>query len=234
MSRVDDAFTAILGWTDEDLVGHRLLDHTHPDDEQLAVDHWMETLADPDLPRRVRMRHQRKDGDWIWCEVTNHNRLADPAHGDVITEILDISEEMAALDAVRARESLLTQMADTIPVGLLQIDSERRVIYTNKCLREITGRTRAALLCEQLEAVVEGDRPAIDEAVSAVLASGDQADLELAIASERRRRAPLHDQRPGTAQPRRDGSRRAAVRDRRDREHHACARSCAGGRRSTS
>jgi diguanylate cyclase (GGDEF)-like protein/PAS domain S-box-containing protein len=183
VSRVDDAFTAILGWTDEDLVGHRLLDHTHPDDEQLAVDHWMETLADPDLPRRVRMRHQRKDGDWIWCEVTNHNRLADPAHGDVITEILDISEEMAALDAVRARESLLTQMADTIPVGLLQIDSERRVIYTNKCLREITGRTRAALLREQLEAVVEAERPAIDEAVSAVLASGDQADLELAIAS---------------------------------------------------
>src|SRR4029077_16149419 len=24
VSRVDDAFTAILGWTDEDLVGHRL------------------------------------------------------------------------------------------------------------------------------------------------------------------------------------------------------------------
>jgi len=182
--RVDDAFTAILGWTSDEVVGHRLVDRTHPDDQQLAIEHWTETQTDPELPRRVRMRHGHKDGGWVWCEVTNHNRLADPAHGVIVTELLDITEEMAALDAVRARESLLTQMADTIPVGLLQIDAERRVIYRNASLVEITARSRTARLEDQLAAVLPHDRPALDEAVGKVLAQGGRADLELAIASD--------------------------------------------------
>jgi diguanylate cyclase (GGDEF)-like protein/PAS domain S-box-containing protein len=182
--RVDDPFTAILGWDADEVVGHRLVDRTHPDDQQLAIEHWTETQTDPELPRRVRMRHRHKDGSWVWCEVTNHNRLADAAHGVIVTELLDITEEMATLDAVRARESLLTQMADTIPVGLLQIDAERRVVYRNASLVEITGLARAAALDDQLGRVMPHDRPKLDDAVSEVLRHGSRADLEVAIATD--------------------------------------------------
>ena len=187
--RVDESFTAILGWTGDELVGERLHDRIHPDDQQLSIDHWMQTLADPGVSRRVRLRHRNRDGDWVWFEVANHNALADPVEGCVVTELLDISEEMAALDGLRAREALLTQMAETMPVGLMQIDTRQRVIYNNTRLLEIAGCRRAASLREQLQAIVPHERPLLDEAVADVLRTGGQADLEVDAGPRRRRRA---------------------------------------------
>jgi len=42
----------------------------------------------------VRLRH-RRDGSWLWFEVTNNNLLEDPDYGCVVCEMVDISEEMA-------------------------------------------------------------------------------------------------------------------------------------------
>ena len=46
---VDDAFLQILGWSAEDLIGHRSLEFIHPDDEELAIRSWMAMLAARDV-----------------------------------------------------------------------------------------------------------------------------------------------------------------------------------------
>ena len=120
---VDEAIQQILGWEAEEMRGRRSLEFVHPDDHALAIDNWMQMLARPGPARRVRQRLQTKDGAWIWFEVTNHNLLADPEHGVVVCEMVDITDEMAAHEDLRAREQLLDRLAETVPVGLMQVDA---------------------------------------------------------------------------------------------------------------
>ena len=178
---IDDALTQILGWSAEEMQGHRSIEFIHQDDHALAIDNWMEMLACQGPGRRVRLRHRRRDGSWVWFEVTNHNLLDDADHPCVIAEIVDISEEMAAQEELRAREQLLDRLAEAIPLGLFQVDAAGEVVYTNDRLHAILGVPREASAHEQLGTVVEADRPALRRAVDDVLRDGRHTDVEVEL-----------------------------------------------------
>ena len=178
---VDEAIQQILGWEAEEMLGHRSLEFVHPDDHALAIDNWMQMLARPGPARRVRQRLQCKDGGWVWFEVTNHNLLAEPGQEVVICEMVDITEEMAAHEDLRAREQLLDRLAETVPVGLMQVDSEMQIVYTNDRLHEILGTPRAETASQQLANVEPSDRLLIEEAFAALLSEGTDAEVEVAV-----------------------------------------------------
>jgi diguanylate cyclase (GGDEF)-like protein/PAS domain S-box-containing protein len=178
---IDEAFTQILGWKPEEVMGLRSRDLIHPDDEALAVDNWMDMLASPGPGRRVRLRHRHRDGSWVWMEVTNHNLLEDPEHQCVVAEMVDISEEMATHEALRAREQLLDRLAETLPLGLLQVDSDSKVVYTNDRLHSIVGTACAKTVEEQLSNVIDEDRQVVSEAFSGVLSNGVDSDIEVRV-----------------------------------------------------
>ena len=178
---IDEAFTQILGWKPEEVIGLRTLDLVHPEDQTLAVDNWMDMLASPGPRRRVKLRHRHRDGSWIWIEITNNNLLEDPQHRCVLAEMVDISEEMATHESLRAREQLLNRIAETIPLGLLQVDSEKRVVYTNDRLHSILGTPREDGINEQLSTIIEEDGELTAEAFSEVLSSGIDSDIEVRV-----------------------------------------------------
>ena len=156
------------------MIGQRGSEFMHPDDRPLALDNWIEMLVAPGPGRRVRLRHRRKDKSWVWFEVTNHNLLNDPDYGCVVSEIVDISEEMAA-------HELLDGLARAIPVGLFQVDTSRHVVYTNDMLHEILGVEREDTVDAQLQSVKDADRAALSLALDEVLASGQPADIEVEL-----------------------------------------------------
>ena len=179
--KTDDALTEILGWSAEELHGRRSIEFMHPDDHALAIDNWMEMLASPGPGRRVRLRHRHRDGSWVWFEVTNHNLLDDPARNCVVAEIVDISDEMAAHEELRAREQLLDRLAEAIPLGLFQVDAAGEIVYTNDRLHEILGVQRVANFEAQLASVVESDQAALRSAMDDVLDAGNHADVEVEL-----------------------------------------------------
>jgi diguanylate cyclase (GGDEF)-like protein/PAS domain S-box-containing protein len=176
---IDEATTQILGWTAEEMVGRRAIEFMHPDDHALAIENWMDMLASPGPGRRVRLRHRRRDESWVWFEVSNHNLIEDPDHECVVSELVDISEEMAAHDEIRARKELLDRLAEAMPLGLLQVDADRQVIYTNDRLHEIVGVERCSHAYEQLRTVVEQELPMLEGAFNDVLGEGRAVDLEV-------------------------------------------------------
>lgn len=139
LTEADVAATAMLGFGREELVGRRSIELVHPDDHPVAVDSWLHMLAEKGPARRVRLRHRCADGSWKWVEISNLNLLDDPDYGCVLTDIVDISDEMAAWEAVRAREQLLDQLAQALPVGVLQVDQGGQVVYSNERLTEVLG-----------------------------------------------------------------------------------------------
>ena len=172
--KIDEAVTQILGSKAEEMEGHRSIEFIHSDDHALAIDNWLEMLASPGIGRRVRLRHRRRDGSWVWFEITNNNLLSDPDYRCVVCEMVDISEEMA-------REQLLERLAETVPVGLLQLDASRNVVYTNDQLHRIIGLPRASDARAQLASVVEADRSAFDQALDGVLTDGRDAEVEVEL-----------------------------------------------------
>ena len=171
---IDEATTELLGWTRDDLMGTRSLDLVHPDDQELAVASWMELLGIPGIGRRVRLRHRRKDGSYASFEVTNYNLLDDPEQACVLAEIVDISAEMEAHEALRAREQLMDRLAEALPVGVLQLAADGRVAYRNTQLVELLA-TETTTLAEVIDAVWPSDRARLADALGGVLAGRDHA-----------------------------------------------------------
>jgi diguanylate cyclase (GGDEF)-like protein/PAS domain S-box-containing protein len=180
---IDPALTQILGWTEDELVGRRILEIIHEDDREEGIANWMELLDDPELRRPVRLRHRHRDGSWVWIEVTNRNRLGDADHNDVLADMVDISEEMRALDALHAREQLLAQLTETVPVGLLHMDVDGTVRFTNSRLHEIIGRTLGPDgIGGFMAASSPDDARALQDALDAA-AAGSPSAVEIALAT---------------------------------------------------
>jgi diguanylate cyclase (GGDEF)-like protein/PAS domain S-box-containing protein len=183
MIGVDPAVEIMLGWTPAELLQMRSLDIVHPDDHQRAIGGWLDMMSAPEgAARRVRVRYLHKNGTTIWMEVTNHNHLADPVEPHVLTEMLDISDEMAAQEALRASEQLLRRLTETLPMGVLQVDAGRRITYQNERTARVLGTVVGDHLGEeQLRDVVPGDREAVGYAVDSVLAGAGDRDIEYGL-----------------------------------------------------
>ena len=93
----------------------------------------------------------------------------------------DSDQPLRLHEALRAREQLLHRLAEALPLGVLQVDAEGRVVYTNHRLHTILGRARAATAQEQLSMVLSEDKERLDEAFEAVLQGGLDSDIEVRL-----------------------------------------------------
>ena len=188
---VDPAVELVLGWTAEELAGRRALDLVHPDDHQRAITSWIDMLAaPPGAARRVRLRHLHKDGTAIWFEITNHSHVDDADLPHVVAEMLDITDEMAAQEALRANERMLARLTETLPVGVLQLDRDGRVVYQNSRVARATGAEVGDTL--PLDTVDVDDQPAVRAAVESVLCGEDNIDIEYGYLDARAGHRRIH------------------------------------------
>jgi diguanylate cyclase (GGDEF)-like protein/PAS domain S-box-containing protein len=182
---VDDAFTQMFGYTAEDMVGNSVLDQIHPDDQGRVVEGWMTMLATR-RDQQTRMRRKRKGGGWTWVDTTVHNLLNQPDCNHVLIEIIDVSAEMAAQEALQEREELLRRLTDAMPVGLLQVDTDRRVVYNNARLLDILhgspyAGTAAGELAGASEQVQAGASSSSARALLSTLTDEGMATFEGAL-----------------------------------------------------
>ncbi len=186
---VDEALSQLLGWAPDEMVGHRSIEFVHPEDHPSAISTWMDMLRTPLSRRRVRLRHRHRDGSWIWFEVTNHNLLNEPEHGYVLTEMVDVTDEMTVHEALRARELLLRGLAEALPLGVFHVDTDMAILYRNSRLEQILGQSQATCVEQQLAQLADSDRDRVVQALGAVLTDGQDHDLEVALASAGNHRA---------------------------------------------
>ena len=180
LTAIDERTTRMLGWTPDEVVGTRSLDLVHPDDQQRAVTAWLELLAHRDS-ERVRLRHRRSDGRWLWVELENSYQPADdPADAVVTTQMTDVSDEMAAQEQARQQAQLLHRVAEALPVGILQLDTDLGVVYANSRLCSILGVPEITGHAELSAALEPADRAAVAAAVAAVLVAVAAGDGEAA------------------------------------------------------
>ena len=197
----DDAFTEMFGYTLEELLGESVLDQIHPDDQGRAVEGWLAVVS-TNRDQQTRLRRRRKDGTWMWVDTTLRNYLNQPGRNHVLVEMIDISAEMQAHEALQEREELLRRLTNAMPVGLLHLDVERSVVYHNARLLDIlygsdastpeqtvaeetpaTGSSNADAdtASTLLQTLSDEGRAAFDAALAEVLGEGADRDVEADI-----------------------------------------------------
>jgi diguanylate cyclase (GGDEF)-like protein/PAS domain S-box-containing protein len=185
---LDPASSAYFGWPTETLLDAGAMQVMHPDDQDRVVANWMDVLGAPGEKRRYRVRHLLGDGTYRWSEVTNLNRLEDPDHGDVLSEIVDISEEMRVHDELARREQLLRELTDALPVGVVQFDEDGDTVHENAQVMAIVGRPGLRGLLDQ---VIDDDRHALRRALAVNAGGRVPKPCEVHLAGDRVLRVTL-------------------------------------------
>lgn len=174
---VDEATTALLGWHAAALIGQRTSEIVHPDDVERAVETWMAMRVGAGKGR-AKVRYKHANGRYVWLEVTHDNRLDDPDVGGVLSELVDISEEMAHIEALQERETLLARLAEALPIGICHVRSDRQVVYSNEPLVALFGSVES--IEELVRGVAATDRRLVERALEGAL-EGRLADLEVGV-----------------------------------------------------
>jgi diguanylate cyclase (GGDEF)-like protein/PAS domain S-box-containing protein len=95
--------------------------------------------------------------------------------------MVDVDNEMAMHEALRAREELFRELTHALPVGVLQFDGDHRIVFTNERVREILGGATVRTLEDWLARIAHDDVSAFTDAAADVLATGDGRDVELRL-----------------------------------------------------
>jgi diguanylate cyclase (GGDEF)-like protein/PAS domain S-box-containing protein len=179
---IDDRASRMLGWTSGQMAGKRSTEFLHPDDHERAIVAWLDLLAKKGS-QRVRSRQRCADGTWLWVETEHTYLPAETEDGKptVLAELTDISDEMKAHEDLGRRERLFRRLAESLPLGVLQVDAEGSLLYVNNRLGAIVGSDAPPSLTELAAALVPRSRTAFDAALQAALSNAEDRELEVAL-----------------------------------------------------
>jgi PAS domain S-box-containing protein len=138
--RVNRALSAILGYTEAELLQITWKDVVHPDDLDASLQNWDGFDAGAFRAVTSQKRYFHKDGHPVWVEVTLstiRNDADEPVH--FLAQVRDISRERALTDALRASEELARAafMASVVGLALLTPSGEMEAV--NPALASMLG-----------------------------------------------------------------------------------------------
>jgi diguanylate cyclase (GGDEF)-like protein/PAS domain S-box-containing protein len=182
---IDEATSLMLGWSLDEMVGRSTLEFIHPDDHVRAIDNWMSRFATgrEQSIQTVRLRYLRKDGTWLWVETSNDFQNRHDGSTVAVSQLIDVSEEMAATEALRYSERFLREVTDTVPVGLFHVARDGKVAFVNPVLRQLIGDV-AVLSYSDLARSMSDEASSLEGAIEQVMTNGIDAGLSMTLAGE--------------------------------------------------
>ncbi|HUC37461.1 MAG TPA: PAS domain S-box protein [Acidimicrobiales bacterium] len=169
---VDIAASLMLGWSEEEMVGHSNLEFIHPDDYLKAIDNWMARLGDDEGPvaHTVRLRYRCKDGTWLWLETSNQFQSQSDGTKLAVAQLVNVSEEMEAVELLReSRERFHTLVSSSSDVIAL-VNDKGELLYANPAGEQMFGYDASEEIGRSLlELIHPGDREATAAAFSMTL-----------------------------------------------------------------
>jgi PAS domain S-box-containing protein len=97
------AATRILGFRQEELVGHSISEFLHPDDHTFCDELFGQVLQQPRTPIITQFRLRHTDGTWRWVEATATDLLDEPSVHAIVMNYRDITARKQAEEALRQR-----------------------------------------------------------------------------------------------------------------------------------
>ncbi|MEO8600978.1 MAG: PAS domain S-box protein [bacterium] len=186
------AIETVLGWQAEEMVGRSAFDFVHPDDLDMVVRAFGETLAAPGVAVPVTFRFLHRDGHWVYLEAIGSNHLDDPQVQGMVVNSRDLTERRrveASLHETRQRYQMLIEQ---VPVGILFTDAAGQVTNANPAALAIFGSpNEAATTAFNVRTMEQLVGPGVRAAYGRVLDQHSIERLEVSYLSYWGKRAEL-------------------------------------------
>jgi len=148
LREVNPAFTAVLGWSHDDLVGQPLLDFVHAED-LTAVREALRRLVDREQAEvQLEFRWRTQVGPWRWLSWR-----ALRVDGSVHATARDVTDLRTANDLLRSSEENLAVTLRSIGDGVMATDAAGRVRRLNPVAEALTGWSESQALGRPVEEV---------------------------------------------------------------------------------
>jgi signal transduction histidine kinase len=118
-----------------------LLDPIHPEDQPAAIDTFVTACGGADPAGCVDVRLRTAAGHWREFEFATRSFVGVPGAGVVAYFGLDVTTQRTAERALRVERSKLFSLVETLPDGILLIDSDARLTLANAALRRLLRLT---------------------------------------------------------------------------------------------
>lgn len=155
---VNPAAISMFGYAEEDLLGREMHDllHKRPGEENPQSPEEcpvIQTFQSNEI-RTGTVRLWRKDGKELAVEFTSSAYLDFANERHVVVTFRDVSERLAAQQALRASEEQLRILVDSVPIGLLVVDMEGRILRANARIGVCFGYTADELIGKSVDLLV--------------------------------------------------------------------------------
>lgn len=157
---VSPSVTPILGYEDDEALGHNCFDYVHPEDIELAWRSFETERMEETKVEFISIRVRKKNGDWLWCIVRGHNLLDNPyVKGMVINFYNDTFRKKTekALRESEARFRYQATILNNVTDVIVTTDKARVVTSWNHVIEKLTGITADEAIGRPYRIVVKTD-----------------------------------------------------------------------------
>ncbi|MGA9533597.1 MAG: PAS domain S-box protein [Anaerolineales bacterium] len=129
----------VMGFVPEDVVGLDIIDPVYPADRSLVINAFDALIDDPASQLQTDIRLFGADGELHTLEVVGTNLLDDPAIKGIVLNSRDITERVAAKQALQDSEERYRSLFNSIRDAILVVDTDRRIIHCNPAFTKMFG-----------------------------------------------------------------------------------------------
>lgn len=139
---VNPAFTRVLGWSRDEVVGRTAFDFLHPDDVERTAEGFREIGGPGRVIVDFENRYRTRDGG---CRTLRWNARTNMDGRFIHAVARDVTDEQARVEALRLSEERFRRAMTDAAIGMAIVDLEGRFVDVNDALCRIVGRPRDAL-----------------------------------------------------------------------------------------
>lgn len=180
--RVNKAFTDMIGYSEEEMLGLKFNDVTHPEDAAIGIDVLRSMIAGYIEKVSFEKRYLKKDGSILWVSVSSSviKSKSRPLH--LITQIQDITERKRSSEALRESEYCLSRAEEIARIGNWKIKLDTNEITGSQGACRIYGVNRDHMDLEAIQTMVLSEyRPQGNYFLANLIAKNEPYDLEAKI-----------------------------------------------------
>jgi len=142
MLRVNDAMSAMLGRSREQLLSMSIFDYTHEDDRHEDENLYSRQVRGELASYSVRKRAHRSDGTIIYLDARGSAvRDEEGRFRYGVRVIQDVTEAKRLEDNVRESERRMRDILEALPAAVYTTDADGRITFFNRACVEMAGRT---------------------------------------------------------------------------------------------
>jgi PAS domain S-box-containing protein len=180
--RINGAWQAALGYSQEELLATPFVDLIHPDDREATLVEIAKQVAGESTSNFIN-RYRCKDGSYRWLEW-----LATPAVDKtfLFAAARDVTEHKRADEALRERERELfdalefnRKIVTTSSIGILTYNKSGQCVSANAAAGNVGGATVAQLLAQNFHEVSSWKKSGMYQAAIRALDSGIEQLLDV-------------------------------------------------------